>query len=92
MTKHTPPDGRLKHWSARKRRAARTPASPIPRKDRQLFVLQHLSHGLTASQIAQEASTSSYAVHDWIKVIKRDLGALNAPHAVAIAIRKGMIK
>jgi DNA-binding NarL/FixJ family response regulator len=92
MTKRTPPDGRFRPWIKRRRIARRVPASPVRREDRQLFVLKHLSHGLTASQIAQEASTSSYAVHDWIKVIKQELGALNTPHAVAIAIRKGMIK
>ena len=58
--------------------------SHIPPDERQQFILKCLAKGMSGLEIADEAGTSLNAVAQWIEKVKRKIGAVNAPHAVAI--------
>jgi len=57
-----------------------------------LEVLQLLSRGLTASEAGRVLFLSTDAVKSRTKLVRAKLGARNTAHAVAIALREGMIQ
>lgn len=58
---------------------------------RQAVILTHLAHGLVKKEIAAELGVAESTIRCHITVIRRRLCAKNAAHAVAIAVRKGVI-
>lgn len=57
----------------------------------QRYLLGLVADGHTHQQIARKLDIPVSRVHDRLPVIYRRLGAHNAPHAVAIAIRAGLL-
>ena len=60
--------------------------------DRQRQILELTINGLSADQIAKRMNLSSFTVNEHLDAIKRKLGAANRTEAVAIAIKKQLIK
>jgi DNA-binding CsgD family transcriptional regulator len=58
---------------------------------RQLDVLQAISNGLSEKQVAAELWLSPQTVKFHLKAARRRMDALNTTHAVALAIREGLI-
>jgi DNA-binding CsgD family transcriptional regulator len=58
---------------------------------REQAVLEQLARGLSAAAAGAETHHSAGTVRTHLKAAKRKLGALNTAHAVAIAIRQGLI-
>lgn len=58
---------------------------------RQATILTHLAAGLVKKEIAEELGITTATVKFHLTVIRRRLCAKNAAHAVAIAVRKGVI-
>jgi two-component system, NarL family, response regulator DesR len=69
--------------------AGRTPATPL--SDRESEVLQHLAHGLTTDRVGKELYLSPATVRSYAENAMHKLGAHNRVHAVAIALRLGLI-
>jgi DNA-binding NarL/FixJ family response regulator len=69
--------------------AGRTPATPL--SDRESEVLQHLAHGLTTDRVGRELFLSPATVRSYAENAMHKLGAHNRVHAVAIALRLGLI-
>jgi DNA-binding NarL/FixJ family response regulator len=69
--------------------ADRTPATPL--SDRESEVLQHLAHGLTTDGVGKELFLSPATVRSYAEHAMHKLGAHNRVHAVAIALRLGLI-
>ena len=66
---------------------------PIPRlSDRQKDVLQSLTQGLTNKEIAQRFGLCKGRVEELVNTIFLKLGAANRTEAVAIAVRKQLLK
>lgn len=75
------------------------PAVPVPRRpwgtqglteaERKLMAM--VAAGMSYKEIAREIGRSQYATGGLLGRIYKRLGAQNAPHAVAIAIRDGWI-
>ncbi|MBR2939771.1 MAG: response regulator transcription factor [Kiritimatiellae bacterium] len=66
---------------------------PIPElTDRQQQILDSLTRGLTDADIAAELKLSPNGVRDHITAIYTKLGAANRAEAVAIALRKHLLK
>lgn len=59
---------------------------------RQQEALQLAADGLTKDQIADELGISEGTVHEYLKRLRRRLHARNTAHAVAIALRLGVIE
>lgn len=57
----------------------------------ELEVLRHLAHGLNETQVTQVMRKSRDSVKSFVRQAKAKLEALSTPHAVAIAIRRGLI-
>lgn len=55
-------------------------------------ILEKLACGLTEKQVARERWTQHSTVNGQIKMIRRKLDARTAAHAVAIALRAGLIR
>ena len=69
--------------------ATSTPQStPTPT---QLETLRYASHGLEAAMIAEVRCLSEWTVKGQLADARRRLAAKNTTHAVAIALRLGMI-
>ena len=60
--------------------------------DRQRQILELTINGLSADQIAKRMNLSSFTVNEHLDAIKRKLGAANRTEAVAIALRKHLLK
>ena len=60
--------------------------------DRQREILEHTLNGLSADEISAKLNISSFTVNEHLDAIKRKLGAANRTEAVAIAIRKHLLK
>ena len=58
---------------------------------RQQQVAQLLAHGLSRQQIADEMGVTLETVKSHLKWVKLNLDANNTTHAVAIALRAGLI-
>jgi two-component system, NarL family, response regulator DesR len=69
--------------------AGRTPATPLSERESQ--VLQHLAHGLTTERVGKELFLSPATVRSYAENAMHKLGAHNRVHAVAIALRLGLI-
>ena len=69
--------------------AGHTPATPLSERESQ--VLQHLAHGLTTENVGKELFLSPATVRSYAENAMRKLGAHNRVHAVAIALRLGLI-
>ena len=66
---------------------------PIPRlSDRQKDVLQSLTQGLTNKEIAQRFGLGKGRVEELVNAIFLKLGASNRAEAVAVALRKQLLK
>ena len=59
--------------------------------DRQLDVLGLLARGLTEHHVGQLLGIGEETVKSHSKAARRNLGARNTAHAVAIALREGLI-
>lgn len=59
---------------------------------RQREALELMSHGLTYEQTAKEMGISIESVKEHMKVVRSKLCALNTNHAIAEALRLGLIK
>ena len=66
-----------------------------PRRDvltaAQCETLRYLSHGLTEPMIAEARGVSLYTVKDHTSHARQRLAAKNTTHAVALALRLGLI-
>lgn len=71
---------------ARKKRSELTPTP------RQLEVLQLLADGLVGKQIARRLSITPSSVNGRTGEVKRRLGASTTVQAVAVALRRGLIR
>jgi DNA-binding NarL/FixJ family response regulator len=61
-------------------------------RERDVLLLERLSHGLTDQMIAEEIHLSAETVRANIRGVVRALGARNRAHAVAIALKTGVIR
>lgn len=57
----------------------------------QRLLLSMLAAGRSRAEMADRTGRSRSAIHSLLTRIYRRLGAVNAPHAVAISIRDGLI-
>lgn len=57
----------------------------------QVEVLAALAEGKSQPQIAEERAVSLDTIATYVKVIRSKLGAKSTTHAVAVAIRRGLI-
>jgi DNA-binding CsgD family transcriptional regulator len=55
-------------------------------------VLVALAEGLTYEQAGERLRVSRESVKDQVKTVRQKIGARNTPHAIAIALRKGIIQ
>ena len=76
-----PSDNTAQH--APQRLEAVTPAEKV--------ILLYLSHGPTITDLARMYDVSRYTMRDRVRTIQVKLAAKNAAHAVAIALRHGLI-
>ena len=60
--------------------------------ERQRQILECTINGLSADKISAKLNISSFTVNEHLDAIKRKLGAANRTEAVAIAIRKHLLK
>ena len=58
----------------------------------ELLLLERLSHGVTDEMIGWEVRLPVQAVRENIREVVRTLGARNREHAVAIALKTGLIR
>jgi DNA-binding NarL/FixJ family response regulator len=79
-------DARLGAWLVERRSARTTVLS-----ERESQVLQHLAHGLTTEGVGKELFLSPATVRSYAENAMRKLEAHNRVHAVAIALRLGLI-
>ena len=63
-------------------------AMPTPRE---LEVLRRAAEGRTARQTARVLGLSEETVQDYIRDVVKRLGCINKTHAVAVAVRRGLI-
>ena len=75
--------------TASERRFARHSATALTERERDVLAL--LADGFTTAQVAGRLSVSEHTVRSRIKAILSKLGARNREHAVAIAIRQGVV-
>lgn len=57
----------------------------------EIRVLRHSAEGMRSKQVAQVLGSTDLAVRATMKRVRAKLGARNGTHAVAIAIRRGLI-
>ena len=58
---------------------------------RQMQVLALVAEGATGNEIAIQLSLSAKTISSYVKVIRARLGARSRAHAVALAMRKGIL-
>ena len=66
--------------------------NPPALTERQQDILEATSRGLSSEQIAAKLDISTYAVNQHIDAVRRKLGAQSRTEAVAIAIKKHLLK
>jgi len=68
--------------------------NPVPPEltKRQQIILKHTVEGLASDAIAANLGISSYSVNQQLDAIRKKLGAANRTEAVAIALRKHLLK
>jgi DNA-binding NarL/FixJ family response regulator len=71
--------------------AGRGPKDAVPLSTREAQVLQHLAHGLTTEAVGKELFLSPATVRSYAENAMHKLEANNRVHAVAIALRLGLI-
>ena len=71
------------------RRYEQRPAHNLRPRERDVLVL--LAEGFRTGEVAEHLSVSEHTVRSRIRTILVKLGARNREHAVAIAIRQGVI-
>lgn len=59
---------------------------------REIQILDGMARGLTAAQISREVAVQPSSVHTFRARIRAKLGAVNAPHAVALGFAKGYLQ
>ena len=67
-------------------------ASPTPLSRREQEVLTSIAAGADLEQIAEELSISLHTVRKHVMNAYRKLGAHNRAHAIALAMRQGLIE
>ena len=60
-------------------------------RERDVLLLERLSHGVTDQMIGEELHLTAETVRANVRGIVRALGARNRAHAVAIALKTGVI-
>jgi len=75
--------------TASARRFERRSATVLTERERDVLAL--LADGFTTAQVADRLSVSEHTVRSRIKAILSKLGARNREHAVAKAIRQGVV-
>lgn len=60
--------------------------------ERQRQILEHTINGLSADEISKKMNLSSFTVNEHLDAVKRKLGAANRTEAVAIALKKQILK
>jgi DNA-binding CsgD family transcriptional regulator len=75
--------------AASERRFEPRPASGITERERDVLAL--LADGFTTAEVADRLSVSEHTVRSRIRAILSKLGARNREHAVAKAIRQGVV-
>ncbi len=71
---------------------SRREAATSPLSDRESQVLQRLANGLTTDGVGKDLFLSPATVRSYAENAIRKLGADNRVHAVAIALRLGLIR
>lgn len=71
---------------------ARVPTARRECAPRIIEVLTCLSHGMDRKMTGRQLGLSPYTVADYMKAARQVLGARNRTHAVAIALRRGLIE
>ena len=79
-------------FPAEVRRMLAGESPPSPLTERQAVLLSHVVRGLTDKQIADRLDISESGVKKHLKLIFAKLGATNRTEAVAIALRKRLLK
>jgi DNA-binding CsgD family transcriptional regulator len=64
---------------------------PADLTPREVEILQWMSEGMFRNQVAHILGLSLWTVQDHLRAIRAKLRAVNSAHAVAIAIRRGVI-
>jgi DNA-binding NarL/FixJ family response regulator len=59
---------------------------------REIRVLDGMARGLTDAQISREVEVKPSTVHTYKARIRLKLGAVNAPHCVALGFARGYLK
>ena len=59
---------------------------------REIRVLDGMARGLTDAQISREVEVKPSTIHTYRARIRLKLGAVNAPHAVALGFTKGYLR
>ena len=68
------------------------PARPVGRiTGTELRILELVAQGLTDKQIAEHEGLSEFTVKSHVRSLFRKLPAKNRPHAVATAVRNGVL-
>ena len=62
---------------------------PLDRNELEALTL--FANGRTADEIADALGVSQSMAHHYLRVAARKLGARNRVHAIAIAVRKGLV-
>jgi DNA-binding CsgD family transcriptional regulator len=65
---------------------------PLPLSEQQLTVLNMLANGLRYADIAEQTGLHVTSVKDSARLARQKLAAKTIEHAVAIAIRNGLIR
>ena len=60
--------------------------------DNELEALTLFANGKSADEIAAALNVSQGMAHHYLRVAARKLGARNRVHAVAVAVRNGLVK
>lgn len=76
-------------WDALERGAARWPSEALTA--RELDVLRCISHGLTEEMAAEVLGIGYESVHEYMYRVRLKLAAKNQAHAIARAMRAGLI-
>ena len=60
--------------------------------ERQRQILEHTIDGLSAEEISKRLNLSPFTVNEHLDAVRRKLGAANRAEAIAIALRKHLLK
>lgn len=62
-----------------------------PLSGSQMTCLRYTALGLSQKEIAREMGITPYTVKDYMELARARLGARNTSHAVALAVRSGLL-